>query len=180
MSDDQGPLPEKFPDDLKPFEAMLGSLRPIASRIDRDRLMYEAGGAAASCSAIASIPATAQARRLKHWIWACVSAAMLLIAASVGASLAYRNQSAERIVYITRPSAVLPEAPTTDASHSSDATIDAEPAAGARLSEQSNFVLRQRALRFGVDAIGIPGNSGPGQSTPDTGNRSLLNQMLGT
>jgi hypothetical protein len=68
MSNDQGPLPEKFSDDLKPFEAILGSLWPVASRIDRDRLMYEAGAAAVS------IPATAPKHRLKQWMWACASA----------------------------------------------------------------------------------------------------------
>ncbi len=174
MSNDQGPLPETFSDDLKPFEAMLGSLRPVAGRIDRDRLMYEAGGAAVS------IPATAPARRFKQWAWACASAAMLLIAACVGARLASLNQPAERIVYITRPSATLPDAVATDTPPSPMAAIDTEPAADARLSEQCNFVLRQRALRFGVDAIGIPGDSDTRPSTPDAGNRSLLNQMLGT
>ena len=184
MSNDQDRVPEKFSDDLKPFEAMLGSLRPVASRIDRDRLMYEAGGAAASAAAVvpatALNPATAESRRSKQWLWPCISAAMLLIAASLGAALAFRGQPHERIVYITRPSTASPDVKTTDAPHSPLVAIDAQPAAGDRLSEQSNFVLRERALRFGVDSIGIPGESGADPSIPNSGNRSLLNQMLGS
>jgi hypothetical protein len=183
MSNDQDPLPEQFSDDLKPFEAMLGSLRPVASRIDRDRLMYQAGGAAASAASVpatALTPATAESRRSKQWLWPCVSAALLLIAASLGAALAFRGQPHERIVYITRPATASPDVKTTDAPHSPITAIDAQPAADDRFSEQSNLVLRERALRFGIDSIGIPSNSGPVQSTPEAGNRSLLDQMLGT
>lgn len=58
---------------LQSFEAQLASLQPTTGRLERDRLMFEAGKAAAQ--AARPVPSTA------HWAWPAVSTVMTAAAA---------------------------------------------------------------------------------------------------
>jgi hypothetical protein len=181
MTDPKSESSEHLPEDLKPFEALLGSFLPAPSRIDRDRLMYAAGGAAASVSS------QAPAHRSRQWLWPSVSAALLLLSATLGVALALRGDAAERIVYVDRPVATPSVASATRNSEASGPVdtlvakaLDGERADDFRLPPESNFMLRERALRFGVDAIEPPRHSTSSLPAPDYRNRSLLNQMLGS
>ena len=179
MSTDSSQSPDNFREDLKPFEAMLGSLRPIASRIDRDRLMYDAG-AAASVPAAESMRATTSGHSGRSSGYGRASPLRCcFLSATLGVALVLRGPSSERIVYVSAPVTASILVPATGAARATEEPIDSEDAAGFRLSRQSNLVLRERALRLGVDAIDIPSTSAPGRSTPEIDNRALLNQMLG-
>jgi hypothetical protein len=61
--------------DLQAFEAQLSSLQPTTGRLERDRLMFEAGKAATQAERIKPTPSTAR------WAWPTVSAVMTVAAA---------------------------------------------------------------------------------------------------
>lgn len=74
---------------LNELEARLASLTPAASRGDRDRTMYLAGFAAAEAEAAQQrLP-----RRSGGWLWPMSTAAMALIALSLGALLVHERQA---------------------------------------------------------------------------------------
>jgi len=89
---------ENRPEDLKALEAALAALVPRSDRLDRDRLMFLAGQAAASQ------PAAALSRR---WVWPSAFSAMTAVAASLLAMLVVRPgpQIVERIVEVPVQSA---------------------------------------------------------------------------
>lgn len=173
MADHSSDSHANFAESLKPLEAKLAALRPIANGIDRDRLMYEAGAAA-------TVRPSTYGSRSRWWLWPCISAAMLLVSACLATELALRGSATERIVYVSRPEARIKLAPMTDTPRDPKSSTDTASSAGLPWSDQSNFALLQRALRFGVDAIGSPVSSGRISPAPEVGNRPLLNQMLGT
>jgi hypothetical protein len=126
-------MPRPTPDaELTPFEAAFASLTPAAGPIDRDRLMFRAGQAAAR----------------PGWLWPAAAAALALVAAGLGAALAVRRPApaVERVVYVPREEV----APTPPASV-------AEPPAPAegedRLTQATSYWrLRQQLFRAGPDA----------------------------
>src|SRR5690349_11507409 len=98
MSPNDEQRPDEFPADLKPIEAALAGLSPAAVRLDRDRLMYMAGAAAAEAAAQRTGPAASN-RLFKTWIWPLSTAVLLLVSFGLGAMLAFREPG-ERVVYV--------------------------------------------------------------------------------
>jgi hypothetical protein len=109
--------------DLQSTEAALSRLRPIASQIDRDRLMYRAGWAAAETAA-------AHKRRgsLPRLGWPVALGGMTAVAATLLGMLLARPEPGvvERVVYLERDT----ERISTDA-----ARAFAQPSAGASAAD---------------------------------------------
>ena len=82
--------------DLAAVEAAVGSLRPAASGVDRDRLMYLAGRAAGG-------DGSHHARRRAGWFWPCSTAASLLVAVTFAGMWLSRGEPEVRIVFRDRP-----------------------------------------------------------------------------
>ena len=85
---------EKIPHDLNELAEALAGLAPHESRLSRDRLMYEAGRAAA----LSAEPLTNASR----WAWPAVTAVSTLVATVLGVILALPGepQMIERVVYV--------------------------------------------------------------------------------
>ena len=77
--------------ELKTVESALGALKPSPSRIDRDRVMFLAGQAAA------------RRRTAGQWAWVAVAAGLGLVSLVEAGMLARRPEVVERVVYVTRP-----------------------------------------------------------------------------
>jgi hypothetical protein len=166
--------PDDFPPDLKAFEAALVGLVPAGSRIDRDRLMYRAGAAAAT-SATQSPPTLFS--RLPAMLWPTATAAMLLVTLGLGALVAMR-QPTERIVYVDRPAArTNPGDAPSLAVHWPQVGSTIAP---DRDSSGSYLVLREQVLRLGVGALDTPSRATEPADHSDVRNRALLNQLLGS
>jgi hypothetical protein len=156
---------KRMNDELAAVEAMLGSLTPAASSLDRDRLMFLAGRTSVERL---SPPA---GRRVTAWLWPCTTAAALLVAATLGLLWAGgRPDVVERVVYVSHVS--------------SPAAFDFPPVAIASPSPDSpweNRRLCKLILEKGIDAL--PESNG--RSTSDTpavplgeSYRDLLNQFF--
>ena len=65
---------KRLNEDLAAVEAALASLKPAASGVDRDRVMFLAGRASSAYSALPS------QYRKAHWLWPCTTAVSLLLA----------------------------------------------------------------------------------------------------
>ncbi len=130
--------------DLKGIESALGELVPRSSRLDRDKLMFQAG----------VISGRAVRRR---YLWPSIAATLGL--ALAGESLVLRNQSAprvvERIVMVPAP------APSSGGggnvaieSASSQAERAREPQALSSWDVASDYRRTQDlVIRFGLDAL---------------------------
>ncbi|MBX9789062.1 MAG: hypothetical protein K2Y37_09125 [Pirellulales bacterium] len=97
---------EGLPEELTAFEAELAALRPVVSRLNRDRLMYRLGAQVAlgrstsGPSALAANGLRASLRRPAVW-----QAAALLMACStlvLGARLLIAPRYVDRVVYVAR------------------------------------------------------------------------------
>ncbi len=93
--------PTDIPAELKSFEARLGSLTPAAARMNRDRVMYLAGAAAASVRArqadVPSVPVAASRGRFvrfKTSFWPLTTAALALVSLGLGTRLAWQGRPA--------------------------------------------------------------------------------------
>jgi hypothetical protein len=87
---------ERLNDELTAIEAALGSLTPVPSSVQRDRVMFLAGRAAADR---ATPP---RRRRWAAWLWPCVTSASLLAAVVFGGlwSTIDKPTIVERVVYV--------------------------------------------------------------------------------
>jgi len=161
----------KLSDDLAAVEASLAALPPFPSGIDRDRLVYLAGQAAAG-----ALPGTK--RRPAGWLWPMATAASLLVAAALGAMLAVRSQPeiVERLVVVRQPAE--PVAPAPVAAHPAVET----PLARSRPSRPPAEYLRLRdlVLSRGVDAL--PETSAKHRPGPvwRSSDRKQIERLLGS
>ena len=144
MSHDENDRP------LDNIEAQLAALRPAASGIDRDALLYAAGRAVGEAVALRPAP--------QRWAWPLAAATSLLLAATF-ASLWVREYHA---IEPTVVQAVSPPANETIAASVAD--DETSPPLAKPLGEASYFHLRQVALRDGVDALPqrLPRGRSPG------------------
>src|SRR4051794_34172917 len=155
-------LENDFPADLKPIEAALAGLMPAAARVDRDRLMYLAGAAAATAATQTAGPSdrsSVRIRSLRKMIWPLSTAALLIVSIGFGSMVAFR-EPAERLVYVERP---------TERTNSSDVAIaprtaiNSTPAVRQNDSTSADYlVLRDQVLRLGVGALDRAGTGGNG------------------
>jgi hypothetical protein len=175
MSVHEDNRPDDFPPDLKAFEAALSGLIPAASRLDRDRLMYQAG--AASAAPATNHPAIRTSRH-PMMLWPAATAALLVVALGLGTLVALRRPE-DRIVYVDRPAAKSNQG-TSPALAVQFPRI--EPAIPRALDPPSAgyLALREQVLRLGVEAIEPPRHPGEQPDHHDVRNRALLNQFLGS
>ncbi len=163
---------------------MLSSLVPASSRINRDRLLYEAGAAAP----VLSRPLPLLAPRF----WPCVSAALLVISIGLGTALALRSPPLNRIGDVPRPAIASNAVPPpiekaagrivneSPAEKPGDGLTAGNPVAdpvAAIVSPRGNLILAERSLHLGTHFVEVP-DSATAAPPPDTRVRSLLDQML--
>jgi hypothetical protein len=88
-------MPQIPPDpELKAIESALGELIPVSSRLDRDKLMFQAG-------------AMSNAAPSRRWAWPAITAALSFALAGPSLFLGSRPapQVVERIVFVPAPAA---------------------------------------------------------------------------
>lgn len=129
----------------EPLESALAGLKPAATTLDRDRLMFAAGQAAAP---------------KRTWLWPASSAALFCLSLGLGVALAARPAPIEtvRVVYLPaetrdiKQAAPAPEPEMTPAPaprSDPDARVaDTTPALGGDYLQ-----LRRQVLRFGVESL---------------------------
>ena len=157
MSDDREP-PEA---DLTAIEAALGSLAPSKSRINRDRLMFEAGRASVR-------PSTAGRRG-----WVAVAASLALVASGEGVMLARRPapEVVERIVVVREPAIPPALAVPEPAPRPTGLAFDFGSSPHDRLAGQ--------ILRYGLDGLPPSGRPGRGEPVPiASASRRVLQEEL--
>ncbi len=144
-----------LPSDLKSLAANLAALAPSTGGLDRDQLMYRAGWEACG----ATSPAAHSMRlRAARWLWPLSTAALFLIAATLGVALATR-ELAVQVVYVEKPpSSIKTEKQMVSATEhvaltrqpllSPSGMIDRPAGTG-----HDYLSLRERILAFGVDRL---------------------------
>ena len=128
--------------ELNPIETALGRLAPARSRLDRDRLMFQAG------------VNSARTKSSSRWVWPAIAASLAVVALSESVVLAVRP--GPDIVFIQQPAAV-----------AKDRAIKSEPveilvqAPSSPSAEQETWLpsgnealgLRRQVLRFGLEGL---------------------------
>ena len=100
---------EGLPEELKSFEAELSTLAPVASRIDRDRLMYRLG-AQAALSDLDRIRTRDAAIGWHGWlqrprVWQAAALVLACTSLALGSLLIGSPRYIDRVVYLPRPDA---------------------------------------------------------------------------
>jgi hypothetical protein len=160
---------ERMNVELTAFEATLGQLQPQPAAVDRDRLMFLAGRAAAA-------RATSRRRVFAICSGPLALAVNLLLAVTLGILLAaHRNpQVVERIVYVSA-------SPRTTTVASDVATPPPNLAFAADGDWGQYLKLRREILSRGLDALPEAASGGSGEReslTPDSGRRGALEKLL--
>jgi hypothetical protein len=166
----------QFPSDpeLGPIEAALGALSPARSRVDRDRLMFQAG----------SLDARASARR--RWVWPSIAAALGLVAFSESIALAVRPAPQVIIAQQAQPAAESrPTAPAPEPVQILSQSPAAEPEEAGMwyAGGGESLALRRQVLRFGIDGLPelpplLSQSDAPPTESPRTLRRDQLNKLL--
>lgn len=139
---------------LSEIEAALGALVPTRGRLDRDRVMYQAGRTSA-CRGSGMGASRA---------WMAVAASLGLVAMGEGALLARRppERVVERVVVVREPASVPPtsaRASDLPLDRPSDPPLpDSRPDPGPRAHDR----LAWQVLRYGLDGLPAPAPSGGG------------------
>jgi hypothetical protein len=150
--------------ELEGLESALKSLLP-AGNVLRDQLMFRAGQAAPP---------------RRSWFWPGSTAAMTVVAATLGALLLVRPQpeSTERVVVVTVKEQVSPSPPATApeivASPTPPSVSDALPAYRQTTEYQQ---LKLQVLRWGVENLPAPALPQGGGSGPPPTLENLMSAM---
>jgi hypothetical protein len=138
-------MPEHAHDpEMTDLEGALGALRPAAARLDRDRLMFEAGRRSAAAPA--------------HFRWAWPAVAASLAAVSLGQAAALNRRSeptvVERIIFVPRPAAPAEPARATvlkvrNAADSDDRRFEPPP-------DNRYLQISRQVERYGLDGLPDP------------------------
>ncbi len=173
---------------LRRFEAELSALAPRAVRLDRDRLMFLAGQAAAGAPADAQPP--------RRWIWPVSFSAMSAVAASLLVLLILRPapQIVERIVRV--PVEAAPQAssnplegenvdlvagPSFDGPSPAETARRADPARGPATTPvvgTAYLDLRARVLAMGIESWQVPSSPADASDRPAINYHDLLDSLL--
>jgi hypothetical protein len=145
------PLEEHDPA-LAGLEAALAALAPMPGRVDRDTLLFRAG------------QASVQGR---GWIWTSATAALGLLAVTLGALLIYAPAPPpmERIVYvpIQQPGSSPDPEPTTPVPYA-----PGSPATAARESPMTYLQLEKQIIRWGLEGMPETPKAVPSSAQPLT------------
>jgi hypothetical protein len=182
MFDEREPAEPEIKPDLKAVEGQLARLVPAGARVDRDRLMFEAGMAAAEPSHPGESPvATWLGRR----VWP--AATMLMTAASLllAVSLVWQRHSfelalQERVPAISVVQVAEPR-PAEAVAAKARPDLATEEWMSLRQPAKGYLGIRYAALTRGVNAIDTgPTNSGIGDSSGalDQTQREMLDELL--
>ena len=147
--------PSDLPPELKSLAADLAALAPSGGGVNRDELMYRAGWEACA----ATSPAVHSVRqRAARWLWPLSTAALVLVATTLGVALATR-EPAVQIVYVEKPpSGIETERQMVSATEHvvltrqsllSPSGMTKRPAG----TGHDYLSLRERILAFGVDRL---------------------------
>ncbi|HUE74701.1 MAG TPA: hypothetical protein VMP01_27785 [Pirellulaceae bacterium] len=200
-------MSSELPADVNPYqiEPELTAYAPRPPRIDRDRLMFEAGRAAevshpaASAAlslrpgAIAWFPPAPQSPPPMNWLWPASTMAMTVVAVGLGLALLVRPVPLERVQVVERvvripshaPQAV-PQPLAVSSGHRDQANHDfAGPAAEDEapvltlesLPENHVLRIRQVALTQDIDALAPPVSSDTARLTPLPTRGSLMRKL---
>ena len=151
--------------DLAAVEAALGALRPTPTGVDRDRLMYLAGEAAASRS-------LSRHRRRADWLWPCATAASMLLAIGF-ATMWFAAEPEVRIVYVEERD----EPPKPTPQPTVAAEQDVERALPQKTWATDYLLLRRLVMTKGVDVL-PPSDPSPGGDVETLRWRSVHDRTL--
>jgi hypothetical protein len=159
MFDEREPAEPELTPDLKAIEGKLSRLVPAGARVDRDRMMYEAGRAAERATYEPSASPSLR-RRGNVWVWRGVSAFMTAASLLLGTMLVWQQQALEvaQREQTQRPvpqQIVSEQQPANSASPAAPTAPDIRMANWIALQQPGNGYLgiRYTALTRGVDAI---------------------------
>lgn len=169
----------EIPDDLKHVEQSLAAMSPRPPQVDRDRLMFLAGAAAAGNQGPgASGQTPLMVAQRSSWLWPAATAALGATSLALAVALVVRTSAPPQIVYVDRPAPPIVQAAATPGpvqeSTAPAEQIAAAPAARVQRNELpqipvNNYVrARDVALRMGLDALGGPRSSGGGTTAAMT------------
>jgi hypothetical protein len=170
------------PPELAALEGMLSGLRPAASGVDRDRLMFLAGQA--SVAPAAKVPSTLSSRVWKSISTLTTAAAVVLAA---GCWSLWQENTALRTLAFNAPSVpsrTLPD-PTETASPamspSQSTMISQSPIASTRDEKPSGpatyLQLRTRIQQYGIEALATNEPVATGSQAPAATYESLLDEF---
>ena len=172
-------------EELRELESALASLRPRASGVDRDRLLFLAGQARSRGDGFEATP-----RRRYRWIWPAISAVSTAAAVVLGVLLALRSEPrvVREVVYIERPAEALAEStdaqssPETEPLWPSSVTAAAEMETWPRdqgLPDHNYLELRRRVFEVGLAALPEPSSTGGSTDGPPPTRQEMLREFLG-
>lgn len=149
---------EGLPEELKSFETELSTLAPLASRIDRDRLMYRLGEQVAldaldrSRAGGASLGGRGWLERPRLW----QAAALVLACTSVGLGslLVASPRTVDRVVYLPRPAMAPKSALPAPPDRADDSKVDEPPSRAILAGNRARLNPSERWLT----ALASPGS----------------------
>jgi hypothetical protein len=134
---------EPLDPELRTIEEELGRLAPARSRLDRDRLMFQAG----------VLSARSPARH--RWVWPSIAAVLALLAMSESIVLAVRPGA--RVVLVQAPAPQEQPASRPSVEVLSDAEPPRRTAPDLWLpGDSASLWLKRQVLRFGLEGLPDP------------------------
>jgi hypothetical protein len=163
MLDEREPAEPELTPDLKAIEGKLARLVPAGARVDRDRLMYEAGRAA-TVAVNEPFPSPSLQGRGSVWVWRGVSAFMTAASLMLGTMLVWQRHSFEMALQQQNQPVIAPQLASVQQPAGSPrlAPPDIRTANWIALRQPATGYLGVRftALTRGVDAIDSDGREG--------------------
>jgi hypothetical protein len=164
--------------ELDPIESALANLVLAASRLDRDRLMFQAG------------KIRAKANNRSRWVWPSIAATLAVVAISESVLLAVRPGPQVIIAQQQQQ----PPAPARETRPAQPAAVQILTQSAPSRSEANeiwyagggqSLALRRQVLRFGIDGLPelpplLSQSDAPPTESPRTLRRDQLNKLLET
>jgi hypothetical protein len=131
--------------ELNPIESALGRLAPARSRIDRDRLMFQAG------------VNSAKAQSPGSWVWPAIAASLAVVALSESVVLAVRP--GPRVIIVQQ---TMPALESRPGEPEPVQILSQSPPTRSQGHEQwssgggETIALRRQVLRFGLEGLPDP------------------------
>jgi hypothetical protein len=160
MFDESGLSDSDLPPELAALEGRLASLQPSALQLDRDRLMFAAGQAAAEAKYNLVTPHVGGANR---WLWPSATALMTAASVMLAAMLVWKEDATSIAGPSATPAAVeekLVEQPTRADFQSVDRLTSGFAVTNAYQRPKGSYLeVRHVALTEGIGAVPFNGHS---------------------
>ncbi|HEX4414822.1 MAG TPA: hypothetical protein VH107_14400 [Lacipirellulaceae bacterium] len=184
MFDEREPAEPELTPELQALEGKLARLSPAAVRLDRDRLMFEAGmGAGRAASEPSPSPSLKGQRNV--WVWRGGAALMTAASLVLATMLVWQRQEFDVALREAKQPAVAPQLA------SAQPTASSPPAAVPEVSTANWIALRQPAAGYlgirytavtrGVDAIESESRDGSASRSShqlERNERDIMNDFL--